>query len=62
MAISSGSVAATAVEYAAKLQCVILPRDLDEWLKARAARGGQSASGQIVAELQRLMLADESPG
>ena len=58
MAISSDSIAATAARCAAKLQCVVLTRDLDEWLKARAASKGQSTSVQIVADLQRLMLAD----
>jgi hypothetical protein len=58
MTTSSDNTAATAVQCAAKLQCVVLTRDLNEWLKARAASGGQSTSGQIVAELQRLMLAD----
>jgi hypothetical protein len=43
---------------AAKLQCVVLTRNLNEWLKARAASNGRSTGGQIVAELQRLMLAD----
>jgi len=50
--------AATAVRCAAKLQCIVLTRNLNEWLNARAASTGQSTSGQIVAELQRLMLAD----
>jgi hypothetical protein len=58
MSILSDNTAATAVQCAAKLQCVVLTRNLNEWLKARAASNGQSTSGQIVAELQRLMLAD----
>jgi hypothetical protein len=55
---TSSTNTATAVQCAAKLQCVVLTRDLDEWLKARAVNNGQSTSGQIIAELRRLMLAD----
>ncbi len=58
MTTPSANTAATAVQCAAKLQYVVLTRNLDEWLKARAASNGQSTSAQIVAELQRLMLAD----
>ena len=58
MITSNDNVPATAVQCAAKLQCIVLTRNLNEWLKARAASSGQSTSGQIVAELQRLMLAD----
>jgi len=58
MITSNDNVPATAVQCAAKLQCIVLTRNLNEWLTARASSSGQSTSGQIVAELQRLMLAD----
>jgi hypothetical protein len=58
MSTSSNNTPATAIQCAAKLQYVVLTRNLNEWLKARAASNGQSTGGQIVAELQRLMLAD----
>ncbi|WP_158899282.1 hypothetical protein [Burkholderia sp. L27(2015)] len=58
MSTSSDNTVTTAVQCAAQLQCIVLTRNLNEWLKARAASNSQSTSGQIVAELQRLMFAD----
>jgi len=52
---TSDSTPAASVKYAAKLQCVVLPRDLDKWLTDQAELSGRSKDGQIVAELQRLM-------
>jgi hypothetical protein len=54
---TSGSIPAAPVQYMAKLQFVILPRDLDKWLTDRAVHSGHSKDGQIVADLRRLMLA-----